>query len=86
MRPWRKQCWCIPERESARFVARMEDILDLYAGSHADDEPLVCMDEASKQLLRHDRPPELPAPRTARTRALRALREGRPGLWHRCRQ
>ena len=58
MRPWRKQCWCIPERESARFVARMEDILDLYAGSHADDEPLVCMDEASKQLLRHDRPPE----------------------------
>jgi hypothetical protein len=30
----------------------MEDILDLYAQPHTDDEPLICMDEASKQLLR----------------------------------
>lgn len=29
----------------------MEDVLELYAGDHPDDEPLVCMDEASKQLL-----------------------------------
>jgi hypothetical protein len=32
----------------------MEDILDLYTQTHADDEPLICMDEASKQLLRDD--------------------------------
>ena len=30
----------------------MEDVLDLYAQAHPDDEPLICMDEASKQLLR----------------------------------
>jgi len=29
----------------------MEDILDVYTDSHADDEPLICMDEAAKQLL-----------------------------------
>lgn len=30
----------------------MEDVLDLYAATHTPDEPLICMDEASKQLLR----------------------------------
>jgi len=30
----------------------MEDVLDVYAQAHADDEPLTCMDEASKQMLR----------------------------------
>lgn len=30
----------------------MEDVLDVYAQPHSDDEPLICMDEASKQLLR----------------------------------
>jgi hypothetical protein len=30
----------------------MEDVLDVYAAEHSDDEPLVCMDEASKQLLK----------------------------------
>jgi DDE superfamily endonuclease len=29
----------------------MEDILDLYAAQHTEEEPLICMDEASKQLL-----------------------------------
>jgi hypothetical protein len=30
----------------------MEDVLDLYAADHPADEPLIAMDEASKQLLR----------------------------------
>src|SRR5207244_3638383 len=51
LQPWRKKCWCIPERDHARFIAQMEDVLDLYHQSPADDEPLICMDEASKQLL-----------------------------------
>jgi DDE superfamily endonuclease len=42
--------WCIPERDRARFVAQMEDILDLYTAEHPEDEPLICMDEAAKQL------------------------------------
>jgi DDE superfamily endonuclease len=34
----------------------MEDVLDLYVAAHAPDEPLIAMDEASKQLLRGARP------------------------------
>lgn len=33
----------------------MEEVLDVYATEHSEQEPLVCMDEASKQLLRDDR-------------------------------
>lgn len=40
----------------------MEDVLELYAAEHPGDEPLVCMDEASKQLLRHVVEPIPPGP------------------------
>lgn len=40
----------------------MEDVLDVYAAEHSADEPLICMDEASKQLLRDERPAEPLAP------------------------
>jgi hypothetical protein len=43
--------YCIPERDAARFVAQMEDVLDLYALPPDPLRPLVCMDEAAKQLL-----------------------------------
>jgi hypothetical protein len=35
----------------------MEDVLDLSTAEHPPEEPLVCMDEASKQLLREVTPP-----------------------------
>ena len=40
----------------------MEDILDVYTAEHTQEEPLICMDEASKQLLRDEQPPEPLAP------------------------
>ena len=40
----------------------MEDVLDLYAAPHTEEEPLICMDEASKQLLRDVHPPAAAAP------------------------
>ena len=40
----------------------MEDILDLYAAEHSEEEPLICMDEASKQLLQDEHPVESMAP------------------------
>jgi hypothetical protein len=40
----------------------MEDILDLYASEHAREEPLICMDEASKQRLADEREPIPGAP------------------------
>jgi hypothetical protein len=51
LQPWRKQTWCIPEPDAARFVAPMEDVLDLYGAPHPAEEPLIAMDEARKQLL-----------------------------------
>lgn len=40
----------------------MEDILDVYATPADPARPLICMDEAAKQLLRHERPPRPCAP------------------------
>lgn len=40
----------------------MEDVLDLYTAGHSAEEPLICMDEASKQLLRDEQPTLPPAP------------------------
>jgi hypothetical protein len=62
LQPWRKQCWCIPEKNRARFVAQLEDVLDVYTAAHTEEEPLICMDEASKQLLSD---PQAPIPMAA---------------------
>jgi hypothetical protein len=43
--------YCIPERDAARFVAQMEDVLDVYALAPEARRPVVAMDEAAKQLL-----------------------------------
>jgi hypothetical protein len=46
----------------AAFVARMEDVLDLYAEPPDPARPLVCFDEMPYQLLRDVRSPEPCAP------------------------
>jgi hypothetical protein len=51
--------WCIPAA-SARFVAAMEHILDLYELPYNPLRPMVCFDETSKQLIEETRLP-LPA-------------------------
>ena len=45
---------------SGEFVARMEDVLDLYAEHYDPDRPVVCFDETSKQLV-EDKTPPIPA-------------------------
>ncbi len=42
---------------SAEFVARMEDVLDLYAEPYDPKRPVVCFDETSKQLVSEKRSP-----------------------------
>ena len=55
LRPWKKKEWRIPKM-SGEFVARMEDVLDLYPGGVTIPErPVVCFDETSKQLIGHTR-------------------------------
>ena len=56
LKPWKKKEWCIP-KVSGEFVARMEDVLDLYHEEYDRERPVVCFDETSKQLLGDVRPP-----------------------------
>jgi hypothetical protein len=54
--------WCIPPRQDARFVAAMEDVLEVYARPYDPARPVVCLDEAAKQLLQETREPLPPEP------------------------
>jgi hypothetical protein len=47
----------IPAKASAEFVWRMEDVLDVYARPYDPRQPLVNLDETSKQLLADTREP-----------------------------
>src|SRR5271157_2080969 len=55
--PHLKEYWVIPPKASAGFVAKMEDILEVYTRPHDDSRPLVCLDETSKQLVGETRTP-----------------------------
>jgi len=47
----------IPPDGDAAFVAAMEEVLEVYTRPHDPKRPLVCFDEASKQLTRETRVP-----------------------------
>jgi hypothetical protein len=47
----------IPPKESARFVWRMEEVLDLYEEPYDPKRPVVCFDERPCQLLAEVREP-----------------------------
>jgi transposase len=61
LKPWRKDMWCIPQVD-AEYVARMEDVLDLYAEEPDPKHPVVCFDESPVQLIGEVRPPIPAAP------------------------
>ena len=67
LKPWRKDMWCIPKVDG-EYVARMEDVLDLYAEVPDPDRPVVCFDESPVQLIG-----EVPAD-SGRARPARTLR------------
>jgi len=58
LQPWRTQRWVIPPQHNARFAASMEDILTVYARPVDPVRPLICFDEAGKELTSHTRPPQ----------------------------
>jgi transposase len=61
LKPWRKDMWCIPKVD-AEYVARMEDVLDLYAEEPDRKRPVVCFDESPVQLIGEVRQPIPPKP------------------------
>lgn len=56
LKPWRKEMWCVPEVDG-EYVARMEDVLDLYAEEPDPKRPVVCFDESPTQLIGEVRGP-----------------------------
>lgn len=56
LKPWQHKMWCIPNVD-AQYVARMEDVLDLYAEDPSPAEPVVCFDESPVQLIGEARVP-----------------------------
>ncbi len=51
--------WCIPQA-GAEFVAKMEDVLEVYQRPYDPLMPVVCIDEANKQLVEEVRIPCAP--------------------------
>jgi hypothetical protein len=51
------QQWVIPPQENGEFVARMEDVLEVYKRPYDPDVPVICMDEQPVQLLKETREP-----------------------------
>jgi transposase len=56
LKPWRKDMWCIPQVDG-EYVARMENVLDLYAEAPDLKRPVVCFDESPVQLIGEVRQP-----------------------------
>jgi transposase len=61
LKPWQQKMWCIPKIDG-EYVARMEDVLDLYAEEPDPQHPVVCFDESPVQLIGETRTPIPAAP------------------------
>jgi len=72
--------WCIPTL-TPQFKERMEDILTLYAKPYDPKEPVVCLDEKSKQLLADSRPSRLAAPGKAAIQDYEYIRKGTANIF-----
>ncbi len=53
LQPWKVKSWCIG-KPSGQYVAKMEDVLEVYQRPYDARYPVVCVDEISKEL--HDTP------------------------------
>src|SRR5215212_4391316 len=61
LKPWQHKMWCVPKIDG-EYVARMEEVLDLYAEAPDPQRPVVCFDESPVQLIGETRPLLPPAP------------------------
>src|ERR1700685_1901492 len=80
LKPWRKDMWCIP-RVDGEYVARMEDVLDLYAAPPDPKRPVVCFDESPVQLIGEVRQPIPAEPGRLRRCDYEARRHGTANLF-----
>ena len=60
LKPHLEEGWVIPPTQNAEFVARMEDVLEVYKRPYDPLYPVVNMDERPVQFVKETRTP-LPA-------------------------
>ena len=77
IKPWIVETWCIPPEADAEYVWRMEDVIQTYLLPYDPKYPVVCFDEACKQLFGEVRPPRRPRPGQSGSGGLRVRAEGR---------
>jgi transposase len=75
IKPWQEKMWCIPAI-NAEYVARMEDVLELYAEPPDPLRPVVCFDETPRQLIGEARIPIPAEPGTPRRCDYEYVRNG----------
>jgi transposase len=75
LKPWQEKMWCIPKVDG-EFVARMEDVLSLYAEAPDLSKPVVCFDETPRQLIGEARVPVRAEPGKKARRDYEYVRNG----------
>ncbi|MCC6312923.1 MAG: IS630 family transposase [Thermomicrobiales bacterium] len=75
------QRWVIPPGQNGAFVAAMEDVLAVYARPADPARPLVCFDEAGKELRAERRSAQPPAPGRAAREDAEYIRQGSANLF-----
>lgn len=76
LKPHLVKVWCIPPRADAKFVWRMEDVIEVYKTPYDARFPVVCMDESSKQLVGEGRPSEPAKPGRVKKEDNESVRKG----------
>jgi transposase len=61
LKPWQRKMWCVPKVD-AEYVARMEDVLELYTEPPNARFPVISFDETPTQLIGEARLPVPQAP------------------------
>jgi transposase len=80
LKPWQHKMWCIPKVDSD-FVARMEDVLELYTAPAQEARPVISFDESPTQLIGEVRVPIPPQPGTAGRIDYEYVRNGTANLF-----
>lgn len=80
LKPWQRKMWCIAKVDG-EYVARMEDVLDLYAEAADAKHPVVSFDESPTQLIGEVREPIAPTPGQVRRYDSEYRRNGTANLF-----
>jgi hypothetical protein len=80
LKPWQRKMWCIAKVDG-EYVARMENVLDLYAEKPDKKHPVVSFDESPQQLIGEVREPRAAAPAQAQRYDSEYKRNGTANLF-----